>query len=86
MRLPTVKVKADTAKGSRIINESDFNGAVHVLFDAPAPDPIPATPEDIDKMKRGELVALLKAHGVEKPKGKACDLKTKIKSLMFVGL
>jgi hypothetical protein len=32
MRVPTLKIKADTTLGYMIINESDFNGARHELL------------------------------------------------------
>jgi hypothetical protein len=38
MRLPTVKIKADTKLGYMIINESDFNKSVHELYQEKEPD------------------------------------------------
>lgn len=32
---PTVKVKADNEQGFYLLNESDFDAAVHELFDKP---------------------------------------------------
>ena len=34
---PTVRVASDNEQGFYILNEADFDGAVHVLFGAPAP-------------------------------------------------
>lgn len=43
--LPTVKIKADTAKGFRIINASDFDPARHERFvEAPAVPELPPLP------------------------------------------
>ena len=51
------------------------------------PDPkIPVTPEGIEKLKKPDLIELLKAHGVEKPEGKVDDMKARLKSVMFVDL
>ena len=55
--VPTIKIKAATAKGFRIINASDFDPAVHErIVDAPpviAPPPLeppPAPPSPLDSL------------------------------------
>ena len=42
--LPTVKIKADSAKGYRIINASAFDPKVHVKYDEPTPGEIAPPP------------------------------------------
>ncbi|MEO1108268.1 MAG: hypothetical protein AAFX90_10130 [Pseudomonadota bacterium] len=47
--------------------------------------PVPGSPEDVDALERDDVVELLKAHGVESPKGKVDELKAALKQVMFVG-
>jgi len=47
---------------------------------------IPENPEDIDELKKADLVELLKAHGDDKPEGKVSELKAQLKAVMFSGL
>ena len=47
---------------------------------------IPETPADIDKLKKDDLVALLKAHGAEDPQGKVPELRDALKQVMFTGV
>ena len=42
------------------------------------------TPEDIDGMKRADVIDLLAAHGVEGATGKVADLRKWLKRVMFV--
>ena len=42
------------------------------------------TREDIDAMRRAEVVDLLAAHGVEGATGKVADLRNWLKKIMFV--
>lgn len=51
---PTVTVKADNEIGCMVINESDFDAAVHQLFDAPE-----------KSMTKAELQAALTEKGVD---------------------
>lgn len=44
------------------------------------------TPEDVDSMKRAELVDVLEAHGVENATGKVADLRRWVKRVMFADL
>lgn len=44
------------------------------------------TREDIAKMSREDVVELLKAHGVEAPKGKLDDLRENLIAIMFMDL
>ena len=58
MRLPTVKIKADTKLGYALINESDFNPGLHKVFELePEATPAPDVPDDDDileiKARRG---------------------------------
>lgn len=50
--------------------------------DAPEPDQI--TREDIDSMKRADVIDLLEMHGVEGATGKLADLRNWLKQVMFV--
>ncbi len=45
MRIPTVTIKADNAKGRKIINESDYDPAKHQLYGDSASEPIDADPD-----------------------------------------
>lgn len=73
--LPTVKIKADSKRGWKIINASDFDDEKHKLFDkdevltvateapAKAPDKIPA--KTIDQMSKDELKDLVNEKGLD---------------------
>lgn len=50
--------------------------------DAPELDQI--TREDIDSMKRADVIDLLEMHGVEGATGKLADLRNWLKQVMFV--
>lgn len=60
MMIPTVKVKRDGPKGYHIINQSDFDTAIHELADAPDRDPLD---HDADRKKGGSLPRARKAKG-----------------------
>lgn len=84
-KIETVKVVNEDARGGfMIINADDFDADTHVEFEEEPTAKIPETPEDIDALDRDAVVALLKSHGVEKPKGKIDDLKDDLKKIMFV--
>ena len=64
MRVPTVKIKADTTLGYMLINESDFNPNLHKIFKlesevvpTPSAPPVPEVHDDDDileiKARRG---------------------------------
>ena len=52
MRIPTVKIKADTKLGYMIINESRFDKRIHKLYEE-KPAPPSETPAEGEKSKRG---------------------------------
>ena len=69
----------------RFFQRSMKSGAVVFVAGDDTPDPI--TPETIDKMKRGEVVELLQAHGLTEAEleGKyAGELRDMLKAVMFV--
>ena len=47
---------------------------------------IPESAADIDKLKKDDLVELLKANGVENPTGNVPDMKADLKKIMFTSL
>lgn len=95
MQIPTVTIVADTAKGFRVINASDFDPARHQIFGEPAPDPteaveatggtVPDKPEDIDNLAKPAVRALLDAHGVDVPKGSTvAQMRSLLCRVMFM--
>ena len=62
---PTVRIAADNAQGFIVINEADFDAAVHALFVDPEVDD--ATDDDAVKAQKGDLVAQIIALGGDKP-------------------
>jgi hypothetical protein len=46
----------------------------------------PPSREDIAEMGREDVIDLLKAHGVDAPKGKVDDLRARLISIMFADL
>lgn len=73
--METVKIKANTALGYKIINADDPR--------AVAPKS-PLTRESIAAMKKAEIVELLEAHGVEKPAGPVAELRKRALSVVFL--
>jgi hypothetical protein len=59
---PTVRVKAENDDGFMVINEADFDEAVHVAFDEPSSEAVEA-----DKAEKADLIAQIVARGGEKP-------------------
>lgn len=54
--LPTVRIKADTPRGYRIINESSFDAAKHELYDVPAPpQAAPSMPPAAKTVQGGQV-------------------------------
>ncbi|MFY0682611.1 MAG: hypothetical protein JXR13_18710 [Thalassovita sp.] len=47
---------------------------------------IPETPEEVAKLKKTEVVDLLKAHGVEAPAGSVDELREQLANILFVNL
>lgn len=73
--MDTVKIKADTKLGYKIINADDPRAmAAHE----------PLTRETIKSMKKAELVDLLQAHGVDKPAGAVAKLRETALSVVFL--
>jgi len=58
MRLPTIKIKADTKLGYMIINEGDFKEGVHRVFVEAAQEsisrPEQSEPEEIESEDEGQ--------------------------------
>ncbi|WP_212525856.1 hypothetical protein [Actibacterium sp. MT2.3-13A] len=82
-QIPTIKVVNEKARGGfMIINESDFDPDVHEPFEAAEP----VTREGVAKMKKSDVIELLKAHGVEDTDGNLPDLRERLIGVMFVDL
>lgn len=77
MRIQTVRIPADNRHGYKIINADDPRAV-------PAPSDVPASPEDIDALKKADLIGWLEAHNAD-TSGKVSDLRPRLKSIMFVG-
>ncbi|MGB1215646.1 MAG: hypothetical protein ACPG4X_19910 [Pikeienuella sp.] len=71
MQIPTVKITVDGRQ--KIVNADD-----------PRVSSVPASPDDIDGLKKAELVELLEAHGADTG-GTVPKLKTRLKAVMFLG-
>lgn len=86
MIVPTVTIRADNAKGRKIINEADFDPAVHKLFSEDAPEePSIPTRESIAAMGKAEVREWLEAHGAEVPKGRSvAQMRDDLARVMFV--
>ena len=70
----TVRIKADNARGYKIVNADDPRAKQ------------PVTREDIAKMKRGEVVELLEAHGYDGHEGKKLpECRAALTEIMFFG-
>lgn len=70
-----VRIPASTAKGYKLVAADDPRAAQPITRDA------------IAKMKRGEVLDHLEAHGVSGPMGmKLADLRKTLTEIMFVGL
>ena len=77
MRIPTVEIVVSGRR--KIVNANDPRVK---KAEAPAEG---ISPEDIDRMKRADLVELLKAHGAD-ASGKLPDLRKRLKAVMFVDI
>ncbi len=88
----TPELNADGFVPGQTVSFEEIKAAEYARRQKPAEDAgsaepnIPETPEDIDALERDDVIALLKGHGVEKPKGKIGNLKADLKKIMFTSL
>jgi hypothetical protein len=78
MKIPTATIEIEGRR--KIVNADDPRVAEYGVD--PASEEI--TPEGIDKMKKADLIDLLKAHGVEEPAGNVAELRDALRAVMFV--
>jgi hypothetical protein len=77
MKIQTVKIRADNAKGYKIVNADDSR-AVNAIGAV-------LTRADIAKMPKRDVAELLAAHGVEAD-GKVAEMRDQLTDIMFVDL
>lgn len=85
--IPTVRISANNAKGYKIVNADDPRVAAAAPFVDPSAPTLTRT--DIARMKRGEVIDYMEAHGVSEAdcEGvKVMDLRKRLAEIMFVDL
>lgn len=87
--IPTVRISANNAKGYKIVNADDPRAAYAAFSLEPRPSAQTLTRTDIARMKRGEVIDYMEAHGVSEAdcEGvKLLDLRKRLAEIMFLDL
>ena len=81
MQIPTVKIKADTARGYKIVNADDPRNAPENLYS----EGLDLTPDGLGALSKVEIVELLEAHGAEVDKRLGVEkLRDALRKIVFI--